>query len=68
MMDQVVLSISFIESRFLILIFIIPCHSEKGFAPTIMRFSIHLYICFQLGYREKSLGCPTNHGTVVYLC
>ncbi len=27
-----------------------------------MRFSIHLYICFQFRHWEKSFGCPTDHG------
>lgn len=35
---------------------------KKWFSPMMMRFSIHLSICFQLRHWEKSLGCPTNHG------
>lgn len=39
-----------------------PLSFREGSWPIIMRFSIHLYICFQLRHWKKSLGCPIRHG------
>lgn len=39
-----------------------PSLFKRGFSRVIMRFSIHLCICFQLRCRKNSLGCPTDRG------
>lgn len=39
-----------------------PSSFRKGFSPIIMRFSVHLCICFQLRHWEQSLSRPSSHG------